>query len=252
MKKVLLLCCAILALTAASANAQGKLAFNDCLISGPGDTDWAPACTKNSGAAYYVMVASMVTPAGLTHVTGESATLELGFGVPVPAWWGTTCRAANQFAVGFGGGAFTCFDYFNQASLGGVVSSSTYVVGPDPATGDPNGPIDATKVRLRTVEAVNFDKALLVAPPAVSSEFFLFSLTVTNANTTTCTGCKEPACVVLKNVKLTQTSGNNYEYTATPTDVGNYATIYGGATVDCPRATPTNRSSWGQLKSLYR
>jgi hypothetical protein len=241
------------ALSASTALAYNglNLSFDDCSGGAPVTTKtWT--CT-NSGTAF-TAVASVTMgtadAAAATHLTGEAATLEVAFSTAVPSWWLNTCRPANQFAVGFNGGAFACFDYFGQAALGGIVSSSTYVTGPSAADGDPNGPIDANRLRVRTVSAVNFDNALLQAPPVAGDEVFLFSLTVTKQLTTTCSGCSQQSCIMLKNATITQTSGSNLVYDLQ--GASSFPTISGqSATPDCV-TVPAQTRTWGQIKALYR
>lgn len=248
MKKIVLLCGALLTLTAVAANAQLHLTTTDC--GGGAAATWT--CTASTGTAFTV-VASVNAPP-LTTLTAEEGVLEVSFGVPVPAWWqaGTgRCRAGTAFAVGFNGGAYSCVDYFGSVSA--AVGSNSFQIGPDPAVGDPNGPIDANRVRIRTISAVDGTVAAETPQPAVGDEIFLFSLAVNKSKTTGtgfCAGCTEPACLVFKQVKLNQAVGLGDPVIGVPLNYG-FVTLQGG-TVDCPTATPANRSSWGQVKSLYR
>jgi len=253
MKKVFLFCGALLVMTAAMANAAGHpahLTVADCF--GVHTANWT--CTSNTGLAF-TTVASVVVPP-LTTLTGEETTVEIAFATPVPEWWrlGGTCRAANAIAVGFNGGAYSCRDYFGEVT--GVLGANSYQIGPDAGVGDPNGPIDAARVRMRFISACNYDIAIVTPPPAEFEEIFLFSMAMNKSKSNglgSCVGCLAPACMVIRNVKLTQPAGVGDPVVGLP-DVAetDNVTMQGGVGTDCPNSTPTTRSSWGQIKSLYR
>jgi len=249
MKKIVLLCGALLTLTAVAANAQLHLTTVDC--GGGQSATWT--CTSSTGTAFTVIASVNAPP--LTTLTAEEGVLEVAFNNPVPAWWQSgagKCRVAGAFTVAYSGGAYSCVDYFGTVSS--VVGSNSYQIGPDAASGDPNGPIDANRVRIRTLSAVDYDAALATPPPAVGDEIFLFSLSVNKSKTTgtgACAGCLEPACMVFKQVKLNQPAGIGDPVVGTPLNYG-YVMLQGSVATDCPSATPASRSSWGQVKSLYR
>jgi len=251
MKKILVLCGALMVMTAVAANAQLNLASGDCL--GPQNANWV--CTSNSTGNAFVAVASVLAPA-LTTLTGEEGMAEIAFAVPVPAWWKTVgtgaCRLAGANKVGFvAPGAGGCaVDYFGNVGAG-PSGGGFYTIGPG---SDPEGSVDENRIRVRTVSAVDYNAALLTPPPAVGDEVFLFTVTVNrtlSTGTGSCAGCATPACMVFKKLKLTQPVGVGDFLFQAPLSYG-YMTLQGGAGTDCPSATPASRSSWGQVKSLYR
>ncbi len=255
MKKVFLFCGALLVMTAAIANAQSRLhlSVGDC--GGASTLSWT--CTSNGGAAFTV-IASATVPAGVVTLVAEESVVEIGFEVPVPDWWklGGGCRAANALAVGYNGGLYSCIDYFGGVST--VLGVNSYQIGPDPGVGDPNGPIDDKRVRMRFVSAVDYDLALLTPPPAMGDEIFLYSLVMNktkSAGVGACAGCNAKVAMVLRNVKLNQPSGTpgGDPVMGLPdvNDVG-YTCFNGSIDPTCPLSTPATRSSWGQIKSLYR
>jgi hypothetical protein len=255
MKKAAIIACAVsLLFTPRVAHAQVHLAVNDC--GGAGAATWT--CTSNNGTAV-TMVASLVCPAGLAHVTGEESTIEIGFGRPVPEWWKSgagQCRAAGSFVVGYmpSSAAESCMDYFGAVSA--IVGSNSFQIGPDPATGDPNGPLDASRIRIHTLSAVDYYAALLAPAPAGGDEIFIVSLTINKAKTVgtgLCAGCLEPACGAIKRIKLSQASNIDSETVLNENDAG-YVRMQGVdfVTGGCPHEVPASGHTWGQIKTLYR
>ena len=141
-------------------------------------------------------------------------------------------------------------DYFGAVGAG-PSGGSFFTFGPG---SDPKGPVDANRLRIRTVSAVDAIAAETTPPPAVGDDVFLFTITVNRARSTgtgSCLGCHEPACCVFKELRLTQPAGVGDPFFTVPASYG-FVTLQGGVGTDCPRATPASRSSWGQVKSLYR
>ncbi len=241
---------ALLLLSSAPVHAQGlNLTFGDC--GGATTATWT--CTSNSGRAFTV-VCSVVCPAGITTLVSEEGLLDIWFPTTVPEWWkiGTGyCRPASAILVGFDGRNFACLDYFG--SVGPVIGSYSYQPGPDPAVGDPAGPIDANHVRIRTISAVDVLAALQTAQPTAGEEHFMFSVGFSKAASTgagACAGCTAMAWMRLARVTLHQASG-------LPDLVVGSRQVFGcGAVQYAPEAecssVPTTRSSWGQVKALYR
>jgi hypothetical protein len=247
MRRSLLLCLIALAASAFPALAQLNLATNDC--GGASSAAWT--CTTNTGIAV-TAVASITVPAGLVAVTGEEATLEVGFPVPVPPWWKVgagQCRPVNAATVSYAvpPSSYNCVDYFGSVSA--VVGSNTYQIGPDAATGDPNGPIDAAHVRIRTISAVDHNAALVSPQPMAGDEVFLFSVAINKSATVgigSCPGCVQPACMALRRVKLSQPVGVGDLTATSPACI-----ILQGYPYPC-FYTKVGHSTWGQIKTLYR
>src|SRR5512143_2475847 len=133
MKKVLVLCAALLAMTAATASAQLNLSWDDCGAAGnPARTF---ACNTNTsplaGINATYLIGSFVSP-GLSALTGEDAYVTVQSGVPsLPNWWRITnyagtvvgCRANAVLVTTFGDaqGTASCADYFgSNGALGGT------------------------------------------------------------------------------------------------------------------------------------
>lgn len=246
MKRLLLssLLVAVLGLVSSVASAQMKFTYSDC--GGATNATWT--CTANTGAAF-TAVASITVPA-LTTLTGEESMLEVAFATAVPEWWKagtgfcrTTSAIKGNFVVPSGGGCTV--DYFGNVGAG-PSGGSFLTVGPNT---DRYGSVDANRIRVFTVSAVDGTAAATAPQPAVGDEVFLFTLNVNktlSTGTGSCAGCDAPACIMLKSVLLTQAVGlGDFQYN------GSELLTAQTPTPDCV-GVPVNRSSWGQVKSLYR
>jgi hypothetical protein len=241
--KKLLIAGAILAVTASSAFAQGggiNLAFNDCGTFGAANA--AFACNVNTGSNS--LVASFVGPTGgLPEFLGISAQIDIRVEPALTDWWkhGTgQCRGTTGLATNFD---FTsnsnCVDFYVGAAAGGFA----YDVG---FNGDP------ARARLRVQCAIPFDNR---GPIDDVSEIYAFKANLLRAKTTgvgLCAGCTTPACIVFNEIQLFQPFElANDPIITTPLN-SNFVTWQGGPGATCPASTPTQKSSWGQVKSLYR
>ncbi len=240
MKKAILLCSALLAITASVASAQGlNLAWNDC----GGVANKVFACNSNTAAAHK-LTGSYFAPLGLNAMTGNETVIDLqSAGATLPAWWlvrGTgQCR--NGALTANVGGPLTCAnDFWAGNGAGGI---GAYNVG---YGGAPN------RARLTMAFAVPAD---FVGPVADGVETYAFTVQIANTKTVgtgLCAGCAEPVCIVLNSIKLTQGVGVGDFKLSNPAD-RNYVTWQGGVVAGgCPQATPAKNATWGSVKSLYR
>jgi hypothetical protein len=65
------------------------------------------------------------------------------------------------------------------------------------------------------------------------------------------TGCSKAACIVLNSIQPRAISGNDGLNLTSGSVFGNQVTVNGAAVSQC-LAVPTQKHTWGQLKSLYR
>jgi hypothetical protein len=228
--------------SAASAQGQINLAWNDCGAAGA--VDAAFACNTNSGAPFS-MVASFVAPGALPEFLGISAQIDMKFDSgTVPDWWahGTGfCRGTTGLATNFDftSGPFTCFDFYIGSAAGGFA----YDVG----FGTPN------RARFRVQCAVPFDNRGAI--DGSTGEIYAFKGNVLRSKTTgtgNCLGCEIAGCIVLNEMQLFQPPAQANDPVITTPGTGNHVTWQGGANTNCPASTPTKSATWGQVKSLYR
>ena len=247
MKKVLLLCGAMLALTAAVASAQGgiNLAWSRCYGEQVAVTNRTFACTTNSGTN--LAVASFIPPADVAALNGNELVFDLQSSTAtLPAWWAFkntgTCRLSS-LTVNFTTNAsdVVCVDEFAGAGAGGI---GAYNIG---YGGNP------ARARLTVAIAV---PASAIAIVTAGTEYFAMNLAINNLKSTgtgSCAGCLTPVCLVFNSIKLTQPVGLGDTTIGNPAG-GNFVTWQGGAIGGggCPAATPTHNTTWGAVKSLYR
>ena len=248
MKKAMLLCGMLLALTAVTANAQVggglNLRWQSCL-GDAGAQNRTSACTSNLGNAG-IAVGSFVLASDVNS-TGIELIVDIATaGTALPAWWTTACRTGFLTCnPTISPAAVNCFDWASGAAAGGLASYNQ---------GTLYGPSSARVLMGFAVPA----PGQLVPGGA---EMFAFNLNISNAKTTgtgSCAGCSTPACLSFNNLKMA--SGVQYgAILNTPNAPGSsYITWQGGAGVSstlgggCPAATPTRNSTWSGVKSLYR
>ena len=130
MKRRLLFALALAALSAmpcARAHAAGiNLSWNDCGTAGVEDQSFA--CNTNTGAAF-VLVLSVVPPAGTTAITGAEISLEFNAASPtLPDWWkfknvGWCRQTALVASADFTGwDPQSCADYWMGQAAGGITA----------------------------------------------------------------------------------------------------------------------------------
>ena len=246
MKKTILLCGALLALTASVASAAGvNFAWNNCYGEGTGIQNKVFACASNAGSN--AAVGSFVAPGGVDGLSGNEVVIDLqSQTATLPLWWNFknagTCRSTS-LSVNFVANAANavCIDEFSGAGAGGI---GAYFIG-----------YGSNPARARMVMAI---ATASPGPIDADVEYFAFNLLINNAKTVgtgACTGCNVPVCIVLNSIKLTQGVGiGDFVLSQPANPASNYITWQGGAVGDggCPAATPAKNATWGTVKSLYR
>jgi hypothetical protein len=250
------LCGLLLALTAsiASAAAGVNLRWSACFGDG-GTANKTFACNSNT-AGSSVLVGSFELGADLLQTSGVEIVVDVATaGATLPAWWDFknpgSCRTASlvmnpTIAIS----AANCADWAAGGAAGGLAAYS--VGGGGPNTSRMIG---------------GFAIAVPLADLTGGQEYFAFNAIINNAKTVgtgSCAGCSTPACIVLNSIKcatppVTGVPSRDVKLSG-PTNGtdSNYATWQGGAGVNsnrgqgCPAATPTHKSTWQQVKTLYR
>ena len=243
MKKTLLLCGALIAISATTAFAAGiNLSYNDCGTFGTENKTFA--CNTNSGNS--IMVASFVAPAGIGQYLSCESNLEIQTdSATLPDWWqfknAGTCRSASLSLSGdFTSGPFNCTDFFAGAAAGGIGAYN-------PGYTLPN------RARIVLVLAVPSANA---GPLNEGEQYYAYKLTFNNAKsigTGSCAGCLTPACINTRFIKLVQPLGapGGDVTVSNPADRA-YVRWQSASAATCVGATPTRNSTWGSVKALYR
>lgn len=233
---------------ATASTAQLRLAASEC--GGAAEATWT--CDSNTGTAV-TLVASVIAPDAppLTMLTGHESQVRFHFLHPVPAWWqiGTgRCRAASAMQVDLSAVASGCA--VKMSDGGNLVGGTFYRIGPDIT--DPRGSLDERTARLTVVAAFqSIDPGAPWAPVALD-EMALFTVTIGRQNTigdAACAGCTECAVMEFERAVLTQPVGVGDHWLYSNGDPSTFVSGQ-GHWYEC--IVPTNRSTWGQVKSLYR
>lgn len=249
MKKVMLLCGMLLALTATVASAaQGlNLRWNACFGDG-GVQNRASTCLVNTGTNG--LTGSFEMGSDLAGVTGIEGILDLASaGAALPAWWTFvnvgSCRSVSLTSNGtISPAAVVCADWSGGAAAGGLAAYQVGLYG-------------ANTARIKVGFAVAASVELFGG-----QEYFGMNVNINNAKTVgtgLCAGCTTPVCIVFNSCNVVPgTNAGRKIVGATDGTGSNFATWQGGAGVGtalgngCPAATPTRNSTWGSVKSLYR
>jgi hypothetical protein len=208
------------------------------------------ACDTNTGTE--TLVGSFVLGTDIVQMGAEDVVIDLASaGSTLPPWWqfmnaGTCRQTALAVNMMLSATAVHCMDWSHgNASL----LAGSYSIGE-------HGP---NTVRLELL----ITEALAAAANLSGGEYLSFNLTISHAKTVgtgSCTGCTEPACIVLNSV-LAITAGRFDDRFLTGPANGvdsNFATWQGGGSpvvggiTGCPAATPTTTRTWGAVKALYR
>ncbi|MBI5170953.1 MAG: hypothetical protein HZA61_15795 [Candidatus Eisenbacteria bacterium] len=244
MKRLVAFTALLAACFTSTALAAGiNLSWNDCGVYGA--TNRSFACNSNTltGA---VLVGSYVPPAGTTAITGNEIVIDLvSAGSTLPAWWqfknfGSCRQTSLSSSADFTSGPFSCADYWSGLAAGGLAAYLTpYMTMP-------------SRARILLIYAVAVENA---RPMDETVEYYSFKLTINGAKTVgspSCSGCVDPVCLVLSQIKITQPAGVGDYRLQSPLD-HQFATWQGGVVIGgCPGATPTRNTTWGSLKSQYR
>jgi hypothetical protein len=245
MKKTLLITGVLLALTATVASAAGiNLYWNECSSgTAPVPTiNKAFVCNTNNGTNN--LYASFDPPAGVVALNGNNLILDLqSASNPLPGWWKfTSCRTTALSANTVFAASGLCADPWNGGSPG--ISAYIENFGGNPQRARMGGSV-----------------SIATGQPAPSgTEYYSLIIAIKNAGTigTACapqSGCLDPVCIVLNEIKLTQPAGTpGGSPVLTNPLTNNFATWQGGAVggAGCPGATPAVNRTWGSVKSIYR
>jgi hypothetical protein len=246
MKKTVILCGVLLALSASLASAAGvNLAWNNC-VGGGGVHDMTFACNTNNNASAHTFVASFRAPAGISAYISNEGTVELqSNSTPLPAWWalkGTgQCRNGAATAdANFATGPFGCTDLWAGSASGALASYNV-------------GYLQPNRGRMNLVFAVGSAGA---AALNADEEYYAFKVLILNTKTIgtgSCAGCSDGVCIVCTKINVVQpngTPGGNVALT-NPAE-SSFVTWNNPSPETCTGATPTKNTTWGSIKSLYR
>lgn len=248
MKKTVILCGALLALSASMASAAGiNLLWTNC-AGGGGSSAATFACTTNSAASAHTFVASFVAPAGITaYVSNQSTVIVQSDAATLPDWWAVKgtgqCRNGAATAdANFASGPFGCTDLWMGGASGSLAS---YNVG----FGTPN------RGRMNLVFAVPGSAASALN---AGEEYYAFKCLILNTKTVgtgSCAGCALGAIITCTQLQVQQPSGTpgGNAILDGPAD-GNTSNCctWNNPSTTCVPPVAAKTTTWGSIKSLYR
>jgi hypothetical protein len=204
------------------------------------------ACDTNAGSD--VLVCSFELFAEVLQATGNEVSIGLSATAPtLPAWWAFrnagTCRQLSlTMNAALSSTAVACSDWSEGQSLAAILSYNVGFHGPSSAV-------------LKINSAVGLDLAAHLFP---GTEYFVCNVVINHAKTVgtgACAGCTVPVCLVFSDKITTPVAANNVLLTSSAHPGSFFATWQGPTGPDpfgCPYPLPTQRSTWGAVKSLYR
>lgn len=247
MKKMLLLCVALLSLAAVAAFASpgAKLAWTDCAIDG-GAINKDFACSSNSGSE--TLIFSWEPEAEVPVMNGAEGFVDIYFptGSQVTAWWSPTACAAKVPPVSISAtlpsSANLCQDAWNGNALAALAAynSPLFIQHGIITPGYDN------TAQIDMLAAVPAGGELDALP---GNEYYLFTVGIKRAGTTggtACAGCTTPAILNAQGVWVTQPAPEPQQEIYTQSDRNN-VTVFSGTGV-----VATHSKTWGALKAMYR
>lgn len=253
--RVVGMCLMLLGLAAvAHAGSSINLSLDDCSLGSP-SRSITNACDSNSGTGFTAVVSLVPPNVTIAKFEGVYAYLTVGADAASPPdWW----------RLGFGGCRESAVTMAPSTDVG---TSCPSIWGNDPNVtmliGSTflwrhNYPVNpASDVYLVLAGILSQDLPLADRTFNDSQELSVFRISVSRAKSTgagACTGCAQPACVVLCNVHLSSpTDGTPPDGVwVTYSRTGN-SIQYNGAFAYCAGgAAPARNRTWGAVKSLYR
>jgi len=249
MKKMLLLCGAMMlvsAVAAFAATGSTGLGLNWDNCTGP-DVKIS-ACTSNT-ASSQTLVLSYTPAADKGGFLGVVVDVNIAVDGTLPAWWSGTCAGktlaqtySSSGAIGSGNALCASGD----DGYGGVNPTGGFAIA---RLGVPTA---GSSVQLEAAWANSIDSPVdMVA----DTRYFIATFGINGSKSlgTGCPGCLTSACINFKKCILDATSQTPLSLILNPID-GPWVSYQGNPATpsSCLGATPTHNSTWGSVKALYR
>ena len=232
-------------LVAGQAMAAGvNLAWDDC-VGGGGVPDRTVACTNTgSGFAY----ASLNPTISYPNVGATDVFIDVHPAAPLGAWWNPTPTTTRWGSAAIEPPSGACPAWWAGAAHGGITFQPPQAI----VIGGGIGMI----VRITTVIGAGEEQ-----PMEPGTEYFVGSLQLKfNAGTAGHAECNAGAAIgsslfppgmeSFRGIVILQPGqADSHEAAA---DVSSCVTFRNPPTRQCPGATPTERSTWGSIKAVYR
>jgi hypothetical protein len=222
-----------------------NLSWDNC-FGDAGTQNKSFACDTNTGSD--VLVCSFELAQEVLQASGQEAVIDLiATASKLPAWWefknAGTCRQLSlTMNTVLSPTAVACTDWPSGQSIALILSYGMGYSGPTSAT-----------LKISTVVG---NQALADLIPG--TEYFVCNVVISHAKTVgtgACAGCSVPVCLLFYDQIMIPGPANDVLLEGPAHDNSSFATWQGPtgpAPYGCPYPLPTQRSTWGAVKSLYR
>lgn len=265
MKKTLLICGVLLAF-AVPAFAQPwspgvDLHWTDCVLSG-GVTDMANTCTANTGTVGAI-TCSFVPPGLLPLYEANLCLLDLQTSAAtLSPWWhmetGGCPNRVGRITTSASWSNTACQDFWQLGATTAILYTT-----PSPGLLTPNSARIKAVAGVAEASAGPVDNIDNTTVPPTPLMWYALNVNIAKNGTlpaSVCGGCLDGACIVLNEMFLSQPAPVPDVHLSIPSGApgsANYVTYRGGAAThggQCPGdpPTPTHKTTWGSVKSLYR
>ena len=221
------------------------LSWDDCRVGNAGGSDLESVCLSNEGESRLFCAFTLDSP--IDEVIGIEIVVDLQHSEgELPDWWHLQGKGECRDGVLSVSGDFTLFGVCSdpwQDLGGGVAQYQRGLPGGLPGQARIFGTYAVPSPSARTLDAGVMYYGLQVV---IRNDRSVFP--------SECAGCSQPACLVLNQVTLLRTPASTPPEIAIirpGPEAANRVTWKGGGQADCT-AVPVRRTTWGQIRSLYR
>jgi hypothetical protein len=235
MKKMVFIAGALMLVVAGSAMAGSDLGWNDC-VAGGGTADRTVVCT-NTGSAF--LYGSLNPSVSYPTVGATDLLIDVAPVNPPGPWWNPPVTSTRYGSAATDPVSGTCFGWWGAAPNGGITFQP------------PQGVLvgGGTKLRVKVTTVIGAGEEQPMDP---GTDYFMGALSLKfNAGTLGNAECTAGGALGIADIIVyqpNQPDGHEGQVAATR----NCSTFRNPPTKQCPGATPTEKSTWGSIKALYR
>jgi hypothetical protein len=235
MKKMVLMVGGLMLVAAGSAMAGSDLGWVDC-VAGGGTADRTVNCTNTGTGTAYV---SLNPSSSYPSVGATDVYIDVAPAATIGAWWNPTPTTTRWGSSGTDPVSGACTGWWSAAPNGGITFQ--------PPAAVPNTAANKMRLRITTVIAAGEEQ-----PMDPGNQYFMGALLLKfNAGTLNNAECVAGAAIGVADIVVLQ-PGQTDSHEGQVADTRNCVTFRNPATKQCPGATPTEKSTWGSIKALYR